>query len=93
MHRFMASIAFVAAARVAFATMRDPEKDKRHLFLHAKNNLAEAGPPDLPTCIEQSLLTEMRIKTSRIVWEGGQRHHHRSASDGREPGQRDCAGP
>ena len=70
MHRFMASIAFVAAARVAFAAMRDPEDDKRHLFLHAKNNLAEPAP-GLAYLIEQELVTEMRIKTSRIVWEKG----------------------
>jgi RecA-family ATPase len=70
MHRFMASIAFVAAARVAFAAVRDPEDDKRHLFLHAKNNLAEPAP-GLAYTIEQSLVTEMRIKTSRIVWEEG----------------------
>jgi RecA-family ATPase len=70
MHRFMASIAFVAAVGVAFAVVRDPDDDKRHLFLHAKNNLAESAP-GLAYTIEQSLVTEMRIKTSRIVWEEG----------------------
>jgi hypothetical protein len=50
--------------------VRDPEDDKRHLFLHAKNNLAEPAP-GLAYTIEQSLVTEMRIKTSRIVWEEG----------------------
>jgi RecA-family ATPase len=70
MHRFMASIAFVAAARVAFAAVRDPENDKRHFFLHAKNNLAEPAA-GLAYTIEQSLVTEMRIKTSRILWEQG----------------------
>ena len=70
MHRFMASVAFVAAARVAFAAVRDPDDDKRHLFLHAKNNLAEPAP-GLAYTIEQSLVTEMRIKTSHIVWEEG----------------------
>jgi putative DNA primase/helicase len=59
MHRFVASIAFVAAARVAFAAMRDPEDDKRHLFLHAKNNLAEPAQ-GLAYRIEQELVTEMR---------------------------------
>jgi len=68
MHRFMASIAFVAAARVAFAAVRDPEDDKRHLFLHAKNNLAEPAP-GLAYRIEQDFVTEMRIKTSHIVWD------------------------
>jgi RecA-family ATPase len=68
MHRFMASIAFVAAARVAFAAVRDPEDDKRHLFLHAKNNLAEPAP-GLAYRIEQDFVTEMRIKTSHILWD------------------------
>jgi hypothetical protein len=70
MHRFMASIAFVAAARIAFAALRDPEDDKRHLFLHAKNNLAPP-PPGLAYRIEQAFVTDMRIKTSHIVWEEG----------------------
>ncbi len=69
-HRFMASIAFVAAARVAFAAVRDPEDDKRHLFLHAKNNLAEPSP-DLAYTIEQSIVTDAKIVTSRIVWDFG----------------------
>ena len=68
MHRFMASIAFVAAARVAFAAVRDPEDDKRHLFLHAKNNLAEPAL-GLAYRIEQDFVTEMRIKSSHIVWD------------------------
>jgi putative DNA primase/helicase len=70
MHRFMASIAFVAAARVAFAAVRDPEDEKRHLLLHAKNNLAEPAP-GLAYTIEQNHVTEMRIKTSHIVWGEG----------------------
>ena len=70
MHRFMASIAFVAAARVAFAAMRDPEDDTKHLFLHAKNNLAEPAP-GLAYHIEQEFVTDMRIKTSRVVWDQG----------------------
>jgi hypothetical protein len=87
MHRFMASIAFVAAARVAFAAVRDPEDDKRHLFLHAKNNLAEPAP-GLAYRIEQDFVTEMRIKTSPFVWDTAERQHHRRPSDGREQCQR-----
>jgi hypothetical protein len=68
MHRFMASVAFVAAARVAFAAMRDPDNDRRHLFLHAKNNLAEPNS-GLAYRIEQEFVTSARIKTSRIVWD------------------------
>ena len=68
MHRFMASVAFVAAARVAFAALRDPEDDTRHLFLHAKNNLAPPAP-GLAYRIEQDHVTPALIKTSHIVWD------------------------
>jgi putative DNA primase/helicase len=68
MHRFMASIAFVAAARVAFAALRDPEDDNRHLLLHAKNNVSESAS-GLAYRIEQATVTEAIIKTSRIIWE------------------------
>ena len=55
---------------MAFAAVRDPEDDKRHLFLHAKNNLAEPSP-DLAYTIEQSIVTDAKIVTSRIVWDFG----------------------
>ena len=67
MHRFMASVAFVAAARVAFAALRDPEDDTRHLFLHAKNNLAPPAP-GLAYRIEQDHVTPALIN-SHIVWD------------------------
>ncbi len=68
MHRFMASVAFVAAARIAFAAIRDPDDDTRHLFLHAKNNLAPPAP-GLAYRIEQDHVTSALIKTSHIVWD------------------------
>ena len=70
MHRFMASIAFVAAARVGFAAMRDPEDETLHLFLHAKNNLGPPAP-GLAYRIEQKLVSEYEIVTSRVMWEQG----------------------
>src|SRR5262249_42851968 len=67
LHKFMGSIAFVAAPRIAFAVIEDAEDATRRLFLHAKNNLAEP-PQGLAFKIDQLLLPS-GIQTSRIAWE------------------------
>ncbi len=66
-HKFIGSIAFVAAARAAFAVLEDPNDKDRRLFLHAKNNLAEP-PQGLAFRLEQVIVGE-GIVTSCIDWE------------------------
>jgi len=67
LHKFIGSIAFVAAARAAFAVLEDPDDTGRRLFLHAKNNLSEA-PQGLAFHLERSIVGE-GIITSRVKWE------------------------
>ena len=68
LNRFAGSIAFVAAARSAFAVIEDSEDETRRLLLQAKNNL---GPKckGLAFRIEQRLIAG-DILSSNIMFEG-----------------------
>jgi putative DNA primase/helicase len=72
LHRFIGSIAFVAAARAGFAVMEDPNDKGRRLFLEAKNNLA---PPALGLAyrLEERVAVATAdggpIYATAIVWE------------------------
>lgn len=67
LHKFIGSIAFVAAARAAFVVLEDNSDKDLRLLLHAKNNLA-AQPQGLAFRLEQRIIGE-GIPTSRIEWE------------------------
>jgi putative DNA primase/helicase len=66
-HRFIGSIAFVGAPRMAFAVIEDPDDKDRRLLLHAKNNLA-VPPQGLAYRLEQTTVGE-GIVASRVKWE------------------------
>jgi putative DNA primase/helicase len=68
LNRFAGSIAFVAAARAAFAVIEDPEQEGRRLLLQVKNNL---GPPckGLAFRMEQRLISD-GIISSNITFDG-----------------------
>jgi putative DNA primase/helicase len=65
LHRFIGSIAFVGAPRIALAVI---EEDGRYLLLHAKNNLAPP-PSGLAYKIESALVGPAMIESSRVVWD------------------------
>ena len=67
MHRFIGSIAFTGAPRVAFAVIEDPHDPCRRLFLHAKNNLAPP-PQGLAFRLEQTIVAD-GIVASRACWD------------------------
>jgi putative DNA primase/helicase len=68
LHKFIGSIAFVGAARAAFAVIDDPDDKDRRLFLHAKNNLS-AQPRGLAFRLEQTAVPGTAIFASRVRWE------------------------
>jgi hypothetical protein len=68
LHRFMGSIAFVGAPRMAFVVLEDGEANRR-LFLHAKNNLA-AAPHGLAFGLRQTIVEQDKgIVASCVAFE------------------------
>jgi putative DNA primase/helicase len=67
LHRFIGSIAFTGAPRVAFAVIEDVDHDGRRLLLHAKNNIARP-PQGLAFRLEQCVIGD-GIVASRVLWD------------------------
>jgi putative DNA primase/helicase len=67
LNRFAGSIAFVAAARAAFAVIEDSEDDGRRLLLQAKNNLG-AKCNGLAFRLEQRIV-DGDILSSNVMFE------------------------
>jgi hypothetical protein len=68
LNRFAGSIAFVAAARAAFAVIEDPDDGERRLLLQAKSNLGKKCD-GLAFRLEQRLVAG-DIVSSNIMFEG-----------------------
>jgi AAA domain len=66
-NRFIGSIAFTGAPRVALAVVEDSNDSERRLFLSVKNNLAPA-PQGLAYRLKQTIVGE-GIEASRVDWE------------------------
>ena len=69
LHRFIGSIAFVGAPRIAFAVIEDADNDRR-LLLHAKNNLAPP-PQGLAYRIKERIVgaPECSVTAPYIIWD------------------------
>ena len=68
LNRFAGSIAFVAAARAAFAVIEDPEDDERRFLLQAKNNLGKKCK-GLAFRLEQRMVGD-DVMSSNVMFEG-----------------------
>jgi hypothetical protein len=66
LYRFVGSIAFVAAARMAFIVVEDPDDRDLKLFLHTKNNLAPRQP-GLGYRLEQRIIAD-GVSNSSVAW-------------------------
>lgn len=89
LNRFAGSIAFVAAARAAFAVVDDPENDGRRLLLQAKNNL---GPKcDGPAFRVEQRVIDDDILTSSVSFENEYVVHSldEALAASESPGKRD----
>jgi putative DNA primase/helicase len=69
--RFVGSIAFIAAARAAFAVLEDPENDERRFLLQAKNNLGKKCK-GLVFRMEQRVVSEGVVSSNIIFFENEQ---------------------
>ena len=69
-HRFIGSIAFLGAPRMAFAVVEDANESERRLFLSVKNNLT-APPQGLAYRLKQTIVGDVgvSIAASRVDWE------------------------
>ncbi|QHO72481.1 hypothetical protein ACH79_07440 [Bradyrhizobium sp. CCBAU 051011] len=91
LNRFAGSIAFVAAARAAFAVIEDPEDDERRFLLQAKNNLGKKCK-GLAFRLEQRLVGD-DVMSSNVMFEGDHINESideaLSASEGKKGGNGD----
>jgi RecA-family ATPase len=71
LNRFAGSIAFIAAARSAFAVLADPENDDRRFLLQAKNNLGKKCK-GLVFRMEQRMVSEGIVSSNVIFFENEQ---------------------
>jgi putative DNA primase/helicase len=69
LHRFIGSIAFVAAARMAFIAVEDPDDSDRNLFLEAKNNLASQQQGLAYRKLQRLVGPQSDIVASYIDWD------------------------